>query len=520
MRTIFLALLSVVCIISAGAQPAPAPEATLQALSWTDGVAYAYDGAGNIKRIGTDVQVYDAVSRLIRSDTNSIRRNYRYDAFGNRLACTDAIGSDCQYGRQVTSTRNQLSGATYDPAGNLTNSDGHTYSYDAFNMQTRDQVDGTAVVREYIYTANDERIAVYVPGAGSWQWSLRDASGKVLREMTSSDPPAGTGTVGTASWSWVKDYVYRDGLLVASRQLEPGAAAPTTYHYHVDHLGTPRQITDDSGRIVGAHSYHAFGPEQTDDRKDEPSPTRLKYTGHERDPELDYMHARYYDAKMGRFLSVDPVLDVKAALASPQRWNRYSYVSNNPINKIDPDGRDEWAMSQRMLAFEDDWHGRDKYQAAGLAAAGVVAGGIAAAPAIAGGGLARGAFSLAPIARGWAIEAALAAKFGGGLPRNFPTIDRFLNGVATSVKSMDLMSKTYQNTARLTSTLTGYIDKLAQFNGARLGGVRVEGGAITQRVLEVAVQAGAATPAQTAALQQAAAYAKEHDVVLKVITIR
>jgi RHS repeat-associated protein len=337
MRTIFLALLSVVCIVSAGAQAAPAPEATPQALSWADGVAYTYDGAGNIKRIGTDVQVYDAVGRLIRSDTNGIRRNYRYDAFGNRLSCTDTNGSDCQYGRQVTSTRNQLSGATYDPAGNLTKFDGHTYSYDAFNMQTRDQVDGTAVVREYIYTANDERIAVYVPGTGSWQWSLRDASGKVLREMTSSDPPAGTGTVGTASWSWVKDYVYREGLLVASRQLEPGAPTPTTYHYHLDHLGTPRQVTDDSGRIVGARSYHAFGPEQSDGRKDEPSPTRLKYTGHERDPELDYMHARYYDLKMGRFLSPDPVLD-SVFLQAPRTWNRYSYVANNPLNLVDPTG--------------------------------------------------------------------------------------------------------------------------------------------------------------------------------------
>lgn len=56
-----------------------------------------------------------------------------------------------------------------------------------------------------------------------------------------------------------------------------------------------------------------------------------------------------------------------------------------------------------------------------------------------GGGLASGAFRLAPVARGNYIETAL----GGGLPRTFPVIDRFLNGVATSVKSLDLLSKTY-----------------------------------------------------------------------------
>lgn len=41
----------------------------------------------------------------------------------------------------------------------------------------------------------------------------------------------------------------------------------------------------------------------------------------------------------GRFLSVDPVLDIKRSMREPQSWNRYSYVVNNPIRRIDPDGR-------------------------------------------------------------------------------------------------------------------------------------------------------------------------------------
>jgi RHS repeat-associated protein len=54
---------------------------------------------------------------------------------------------------------------------------------------------------------------------------------------------------------------------------------------------------------------------------------------------LDYMHARYYNPPLGRFLSVDPVLDVKKALRAPQMWNRYSYVTNNPILYNDPTGK-------------------------------------------------------------------------------------------------------------------------------------------------------------------------------------
>ncbi|HEV7767313.1 MAG TPA: RHS repeat-associated core domain-containing protein [Thermoanaerobaculia bacterium] len=43
--------------------------------------------------------------------------------------------------------------------------------------------------------------------------------------------------------------------------------------------------------------------------------------------------------RMGRFLSVDPVVAITQAVLSPQRWNRYAYVSNNPLKNVDPDGR-------------------------------------------------------------------------------------------------------------------------------------------------------------------------------------
>jgi RHS repeat-associated protein len=71
---------------------------------------------------------------------------------------------------------------------------------------------------------------------------------------------------------------------------------------------------------------------------------RLKYTGHERDQNgnskgmLDYMHARYESAMVGRFLSVDPARRSGVPVA-PQSWNRYSYGLNNPVRFVDSDGR-------------------------------------------------------------------------------------------------------------------------------------------------------------------------------------
>nr|MBA4405077.1 hypothetical protein [Nanoarchaeum sp.] len=56
---------------------------------------------------------------------------------------------------------------------------------------------------------------------------------------------------------------------------------------------------------------------------------RFSFTGKELDEELYYFNARYYDAKLGRFTSIDPVPTEPA----------YQYVQNNPVNNNDPDGR-------------------------------------------------------------------------------------------------------------------------------------------------------------------------------------
>ena len=91
---------------------------------------------------------------------------------------------------------------------------------------------------------------------------------------------------------------------------------------------------------MGQHDYYPFGGEVPGGTNDG---ERFKFTGHERDlpGTLDYMHARYYDGMMGRFLSVDPGRDWN--LHRPQSWNTYSYVSNDPINTSDPSGKWGWS---------------------------------------------------------------------------------------------------------------------------------------------------------------------------------
>ena len=63
---------------------------------------------------------------------------------------------------------------------------------------------------------------------------------------------------------------------------------------------------------------------------------RYSFTGKELDKDLVYFGARYYDPNLGRFTSVDPVKENHA----------YIYVENDPMNLIDPDGRDDNGLMQ------------------------------------------------------------------------------------------------------------------------------------------------------------------------------
>ena len=331
----------------------PSPQAVVETVPWSSGVSYSYDGTGNVSQIGSDAFVYDGASRLTQATVNSVHRTYQYDAFGNRTGCTQFGPNDCQ-GSLVNATenKNRLEGAGYDAAGNVTGQSGHVYSYDPLNMMTRDSFGQLS--REFVYTADDERIATYTVGS-AWSWTIRGTDGRVLREFTSGDGPAGPGT---SSWQWTKDNVWRDGLLLASRQ--SGGTNTTAYHYHLDHLGTPRRVTDQNDRITGVHDYLAFGPEISGGTA-EPFATALKYTGQERDnwasgslDSLDYMHARYYSSFQGRFLSVDGVLDTRRAQKNPQSWNRYSYVVNNVLAFIDPSG-DVWVQTGSGAGLTWTW---------------------------------------------------------------------------------------------------------------------------------------------------------------------
>ena len=116
----------------------------------------------------------------------------------------------------------------------------------------------------------------------------------------------------------------------------------------MDRLGTPRMVVDQTGSLSGIsrHDYLPFGEEvpaglggRTTSQGYTGDSTRQHFTGYERDDEtgLNFAQARYQSPAQGRFTSVDP-LGRSATIADPQSFNRYAYVTNNPVNLTDPDG--------------------------------------------------------------------------------------------------------------------------------------------------------------------------------------
>ncbi len=99
---------------------------------------------------------------------------------------------------------------------------------------------------------------------------------------------------------------------------------------------------------------------------------------------------------------------------------------------------------------------------------------------------------------GWGTRGRLIHEWlsDGSLGPYFPVIDNFTNGMATSIKSIDLNAATYQNSTVLTYRLNMYVDKLSEFNGAQWGKDEVDGANILDRTLNLVVPKGSMTEMQ------------------------
>jgi len=117
--------------------------------------------------------------------------------------------------------------------------------------------------------------------------------------------------------------------------MSSGSSEPelNSYWFTSDHLGSSAFVTDGSGLAIQHLEYMAFGEVFVDQRRTGFG-TPYKFNAKELDCESGYYYysARYYDPRMARFLSVDPL-----AGEMPE-WGSYTYTFNNPLRYIDPTG--------------------------------------------------------------------------------------------------------------------------------------------------------------------------------------
>ena len=136
-------------------------------------------------------------------------------------------------------------------------------------------------------------------------------------------------------------------------------STPVFHYYITDHLGNNRNVLSEKGTIEQTTNYYPFGGIIGDLSK-APESQSYKYNGKEYDHQhgLDWYDygARHYDAALCLFPAIDPLCE-KYYNVSP-----YAYCANNPVNRIDPDGRDWFETEQGNLRWQPNVHSQSDLQ--------------------------------------------------------------------------------------------------------------------------------------------------------------
>jgi len=278
---------------------------------------------------------YDSVNRIATAKTSSVSGTYcwdeqfGYDPWGNLLSIGRIAGYSCSNEETlsvITTTKNQISGDTYDSAGNLIvipGTGGSTYVYNAEN-QLKQAISG-GVTTNYAYDGDGKRVE---------KLNSSNAVTKIYWYGVGSGPLDETDNTGVITNAAFHEFIFFNGNRIARRD-----STNAVNYYFSDHLGTSRIVTSSSGSVLDDSDFYPFGGERIISAS---SGNTYKFTSKERDSEsgLDYFGARHNASNSGRFTSPDPIFLHVLRVMDPQRLNLYTYARNNPLVFLDPTGKD------------------------------------------------------------------------------------------------------------------------------------------------------------------------------------
>ncbi|MBL8480782.1 MAG: RHS domain-containing protein, partial [Rhodocyclaceae bacterium] len=264
-------------------------------------------------------------------------RSYRYDAAGN---LQDAIARKSA----GLTTDNRLRvwqdlRFDYDPWGNVSAKRKGAAQIQHFHYDDEDRL--VAVRTENPYGVSDTTFAYDALGRRSTRTcsTLPAGSAETLIEQRRYVwsgmrmlQDIGANQLTTYIYDPDQDYVPLARLDHARHADGSLAGEPRCYWFHTDQLGTPLELTDETGNTVWAGRHKAWG------RLDGIAPATgaieqpLRFQGQYADAStgLHYNTFRYYDPDVGRFCSHDPI-----GIAGGE--NLYAYAPN-PTGWVDPWG--------------------------------------------------------------------------------------------------------------------------------------------------------------------------------------
>ncbi|WP_412679447.1 RHS repeat domain-containing protein [Brevibacillus fortis] len=266
-----------------------------------------YDLFGNItsqKRSGTNygLFVYDKLSRIKEESVEGNIKQYAYDKRGNRQVYANA------------------------PADILRS---YEMKHDLFNrLQEYKDEKGTTT---YTYYPGGLRASKQQTGSVTDTTNYVYLNGQVIEELTQDGRVKARNVFGN-QLIWRKDY-----------------ASNLEGNYYYNSHGDVVKIKAPNGNVLNTYDYDIWGNLITDKVKETIS-NPFMYAGEMFDKESGfyYLRARYYDPKIGRFISEDTY---KGQVDNPLSLNRYVYTANNPIKYIDPTGN-QYEIGGRTEKFE------------------------------------------------------------------------------------------------------------------------------------------------------------------------
>jgi len=265
----------------------------------------------------TNQWTYDPLYRLTNETITASSGgtiSYKYDDVGNRTNRTSTVAGVSGVTNSFNSN-DQLTNDVYDANGSTRTNGSNTFFYDAENHLTNATVSGTNIV--IVYDGDGNRVKKIV-GTTTNIYLVDDHNpsgfAQALEEKTGSTTN-----------------LYAYGLdLISQRQ------SGTTSFYGYDGNGNTRFLTATNGVISDTYAYDAFGILLTNTGT---TANFYKYTGEQFDPNLGFyfLRARYMNPNTGRFWTRDSFAGNRQ---DPMSLHKYTYVANNPINRIDPSGHD------------------------------------------------------------------------------------------------------------------------------------------------------------------------------------